>query len=54
MNLHFKPVIRNLMNDDSKVFIEMAYQGAEVEEKISLTDHYLDYACRFSKIKNTI
>jgi hypothetical protein len=42
---HFKAVVRSVMMDASKVlgFIELEAHGAEMEEQISLLDHYLDY-----------
>ena len=45
---HFKAVVRSVMMDASKVlgFIELEAHGAEMEEQISLLDHYLDYTRR--------
>ena len=45
---HFKAVVKSLMNDASKVLaeIELLSHGAEIEEKISLLDHYLDHTTR--------
>lgn len=45
---HFKSVVKSLMNDASKVLaeIELLYQGTEIEEQISLLNHYLDYTRR--------
>ncbi|MEA2005352.1 MAG: hypothetical protein U9O50_03725 [Acidobacteriota bacterium] len=45
---HFKNVVKSLMNDASKVLgeIELLPHGAEIKEKISLLDHYLDYTTR--------
>jgi hypothetical protein len=42
---HFKAVVRSVMIDASKVlgFIELEAHGAEMEEQISLLNHYLDY-----------
>ena len=42
---HFKAVVRSVMMDASKVLghIELLVHGAEIEEQISLLDHYLDY-----------
>jgi hypothetical protein len=49
---HFKAVVRSLMMDASKVlgYIELEVHGAEVEEQISLLDHYLDYTRRLCEI----
>ena len=45
---HFKAVVRSVMMDASKVlgYIELEVHGAEIEEQISLLDHYLDYTRR--------
>jgi len=45
---HFKAVVRSVMMDASKVlgYIELEAHGAEMEEQISLLDHYLDYTRR--------
>jgi len=45
---HFKAVVGSLMFDASKVLanIELISQGAELEEQISLLDHYLDFTRR--------
>ena len=45
---HFKAVVRSVMLDASKVLahIELLVHGAEVEEQMSLLDHYLDYTRR--------
>ena len=45
---HFKAVVRSVMMDASKVLghIELLVHGAEVEEQMSLLDHYLDYTRR--------
>lgn len=45
---HFKNVVKSLMNDASKPLaeIELLSQEPEIEEKISLLDHYLDYTRR--------
>ena len=42
---HFKAVVRSIMIDASKTLghIELLSQGNEIEEEISLLDHYLDY-----------
>ena len=42
---HFKAVVRSVMMDASKTLanIELISEGAELEEQISLLDHYLDY-----------
>lgn len=52
--VHFKFVIKSLLNDVSKMLgeIELASHGAEVKEKISLIDHYLDYARRLCETKD--
>ena len=46
--MHFKAVVRSVMIDASKVLanIELLSHGAELEEKIALLDHYLDYTRR--------
>jgi hypothetical protein len=46
--MHFKAVVRSVMLDASKVLanIELIVHGAEVEEQMSLLDHYLDYTRR--------
>ena len=46
--MHFKAVVRSIMMDASKVlgYIELEAHGAEIEEQISLLDHYLDYTRR--------
>ncbi|MFC1901475.1 hypothetical protein ACFLX3_00900 [Chloroflexota bacterium] len=46
--MHFKAVVRSIMIDASKVlgYIELEAHGAEIEEQISLLDHYLDYTRR--------
>jgi len=46
--MHFKAVVRSVMLDASKVLanIELLVHGAEVEEQMSLLDHYLDYTRR--------
>jgi hypothetical protein len=46
--MHFKGVVRSVMLDASKVLanIELLVHGAEVEEQMSLLDHYLDYTRR--------
>jgi len=46
--MHFRAVVRSVMLDASKVLanIELLVHGAEVEEKMSLLDHYLDYTRR--------
>ena len=51
---HFKGVVRSLMYDASKVLahIELLSHGAEVEEEISLLDHYLDYTQRLCESHN--
>ncbi len=48
---HFKAVVRSIMMDASKVlgYIELEAHGAEMEEQISLLDHYLDYTRRLAK-----
>ena len=45
---HFKAVVRSVMMDASKVLghIELLVHGAEIEEQMSLLDHYLDYTRR--------
>ena len=45
---HFKAVVRSIMVDASKVLahIELFSHGAEIEEQLSLLDHYLDYTQR--------
>ncbi|MBI4645829.1 MAG: hypothetical protein HY738_04300 [Bacteroidia bacterium] len=45
---HFKNVVKVLMNDASKVLaeIELISKGDEMEEKISLLNHYVDYTKR--------
>lgn len=45
---HFKAIVRSVMLDASKVlgYIELEAHGAEMEEQISLLDHYLDYTRR--------
>jgi len=45
---HFKAIVRSVMMDASKVlgYIELEAHGAEMEEQISLLDHYLDYTRR--------
>jgi glutamate dehydrogenase (NAD(P)+) len=44
----FKNVVKNLMDNASKVLaeIELVSHGTEMEEKIFLLDHYLDYTTR--------
>lgn len=51
--VHFKAVVKSITNDASKVLgeIELACQGGEIEEKISLLDHYLDYVGRLCETK---
>lgn len=54
--MHFKVVVKGLMNDASKVLaeIELISKGDEMEEKISLLEHYLDYTkrlCESDKVK---
>ena len=46
--MHFKAVVRSVMLDASKVLanIELLVHGTEVEEQMSLLDHYLDYTRR--------
>ncbi len=45
---HLKAVVRSVMMDASKVLghIELLVHGAEIEEQMSLLDHYLDYTRR--------
>ena len=45
---HFKAIVRSVMMDASKVlgYLELEVHGAEIEEQISLLDHYLDYTRR--------
>ncbi|MFC2046954.1 hypothetical protein ACFLTK_01625 [Chloroflexota bacterium] len=49
--MHFKAVVSSVMLDASKVLanIELLVHGAEVEEQMSLLDHYLDYTRRLCK-----
>jgi len=46
--MHFKTIVRSMMLDASNVLanIELLVHGAEVEEQMSLLDHYLDYTRR--------
>ena len=41
---YFKAVVRSVMTDASKVLghIELLVHGTEIEEQMSLLDHYLD------------
>lgn len=52
--IHFKSVIENLMKNASKALgeIELSCSAPEVKEKISLLDHYLDYARRLCESKD--
>ena len=54
---HFKAVVRSIMIKASEVlgYIELLSHGAEIEEQISLLDHYLDYTRRLCEghIKET-
>ncbi|MFC1899675.1 hypothetical protein ACFLXP_05045 [Chloroflexota bacterium] len=45
---HLKVVVRSVMMDASRVLghIELLVHGAEIEEQMSLLDHYLDYTRR--------
>jgi len=45
---NFKAVVRSVMIDASKVLghIELLVHGEEIEEQMSLLDHYLDYTRR--------
>ncbi len=45
---HFKAIVRSIMLDASKTLalIELLSHGAEIEEEISLLDHYLNYTER--------
>ena len=51
---HFKAVVRSVMMDASKVLghIELLVHGAEIEEQMSLLDHYLDYTRRLCESHN--
>lgn len=42
--MHFKAIVRSVMIDASKVLanIELMSHGDELEDQISLLDHYLD------------
>ena len=45
---YFKAVLRSVIMGASKVLghIELLVHGAEIEEQMSLLDHYLDYTRR--------
>lgn len=45
---HFKAIVKSIMDDASKALAEIILlsNGSEIEEKISLLDHYLDYVRR--------
>ena len=45
---NFRKVVKSLMKDASKVLvdIELPLHGAEIEEKLSILGHYLDYTRR--------
>jgi hypothetical protein len=51
---YFKSVIKNLMKNASKVLgeIELGCSAPEIKEKISLLDHYIDYARRLCETKD--
>jgi len=51
---HLKAVERSVMVDASKVLghIELFVHGAEIEEQMSLLDHYLDYTRRLCESHN--
>jgi len=51
---HFKAVVRSVMMDASKVLghIELLVHGAEIEEQMSLLDHYLGYTQRLCEGHN--
>ncbi len=50
---HFKNVVKSLMRDAINVLaeIELFSHGEELEEKISILNHYLDYTLRLSEGK---